>query len=256
MGHKTANAVILDGAEVVASASIIIAGGVDRAARAVLQEVLLRAHVEPGAICAAFATGAGREGVSWAAGHPTEMSCHARGAHWLFPGARTVIDMGAEGIRIMRCDSRGDLVEFVLNDKCAAGTGVFLETVAEMLRVSLDEMGPMSLGASGGLSLTSTCAVFAESEIVAQIHRGSSREEVLRAVHESIAAKVAPLAGRVGVEQQVVLTGGVARNIGIVEALGRHLSMELQVPGEPELAGALGSALLALEWCRASGRVA
>lgn len=255
VGHKTAKAVILDGGTLVARSSVVIAGGVSAAARAILDNVLTLAGMDRGAISRIFATGALREGVAWAAGHPTEMSCHARGAHWLFPGARTVIDMGAEGIRVMRCDARGDLMEFVLNDKCASGTGVFLEIVAEMLRVPLDEMGPLSLGASGGVALTSTCAVFAESEIVAQIHRGSSREEVLRAVNESVASKVVPLSMRVGVEPEVVLTGGVARNVGVVEALRRHLSSGLWVPQEPEIVGALGAALLARDSTRGNGLI-
>lgn len=247
VGHETAKAVILNGGILVARSSMVISGGVSAAARIILDKVLTLAGMDEGAIDRIFATGAQREGVTWAAGHPTEMSCHARGAQWLLPGARTVIDMGAEGIRVMRCDARGDLTEFVINDKCASGTGVFLEIVAEMLRVSLDEMGPLSLAASGGVTLTSTCAVFAESEIVAQIHRGSSRGEVLRAVNESVASKVVPLSMRVGVEPEVVLTGGVARNVGVVEAVRRHLSAELWVPQEPELVGALGAALLAMD---------
>ncbi len=255
VGHKTAKAVILDGGTLVARSSMVIAGGVSAAGRAILEVVLAMARMDHGVVDRIFATGAMREGVTWAAGRPTEMSCHARGAHWLFPGARTVIDMGAEGIRVMRCDPKGDLMEFVLNDKCASGTGVFLEIVAEMLRVPLDQMGPLSLGASGGVALTSTCAVFAESEIVAQIHRGASREDVLRAVNESVASKVIPLSMRVGVEPELVLTGGVARNVGVVEALKRHFSSELWVPQEPELVGALGAALLAMECHRRGGWV-
>src|SRR4030067_3477089 len=146
------------------------------------------------------------------------MFCHLRGAHWFLPAVRTVIDTGAEGIRIRKGDGEGNLAHFVLNDRCAAGTGIFLETVASMMRIPLAEMGLLSLRSSREIFLTSTCAVFGESEIVGQIHRGALREGILRAAHESVASKIAVLTRRIGIEPEGILTGGVARNQGVVDA--------------------------------------
>ena len=247
IGHQGVNVVFLEGATILIQVAMVVAGAVDAAARRAMETAMARADLREERIGRICVTGAGRQGVAHAHGYPTEMLCHARGAHWLFPGARSVIDMGAEGIRILRCDSKGNLIEFVLNDKCASGTGVFLETVAGMLRVPLEEMGPLSLNSTKGLVLTNTCAVFAESEIVAEIHRGASKEDILWGVHDAIAAKISSLSKRVGLEADLVVTGGVARNVGVVEALERHLSLRIAVPEHPEMVGALGAALLATE---------
>jgi predicted CoA-substrate-specific enzyme activase len=245
IGHQGVRVVFLEGGTILTQAAMVLAGSVDAAARTALERATVEAGLRPDQVGRIFVTGAGREGVPFAHGHPTEMLSHARGAHWLFPGARSVIDMGAEGIRILRCDAKGDLTGFVLNDKCASGTGVFLETVAGMLRISLAEMGPLSLCSTRRLVLTSTCAVFAESEIVAEIHRGASREDILWGVHDAIGAKIGSLSTRIGLEPQLILTGGVARNTAVVEALRRHIPLDMAVPQHPEMVGALGAAILA-----------
>lgn len=246
IGHQSVNAVILEDNRIISHATLIIAGEVEAAAKVVFDKVLDQAGMRSNSIKRLFSTGVGREKVSFAQGHPTEMLSHVRGAHRLFPAARTVIDVGAEGSRFLRCDPEGNLTHFVMNDKCASGAGVFLETVAEMMQISLSEMGPLSLGSSKRLVLTTTCAVFAESEIVAQVHRGSSKEDILSGVHESIAAKIAFGSKRAGLEAKLVFTGGVARNIGVVEALEKHLGLDIQVPQDPEITGALGAAILAV----------
>ena len=245
VGHQSINGVILDDQEILTHLSLRLAGEVDASARVAFEKLLGQAKLKPAQVNLLFATGMEREKISIADGHRTEMLCHLRGAHWLFPGVRTVIDTGAEGIRILKGDARGNLTQFVLNDKCAAGTGIFLETVAMMMRVSLEEMGPVSQLSAGNILLTSTCAVFAESEIVGQIHRGTSREDILHAVHESVASRISILAKRIGIEPEVVQTGGVARNLGVVEALKRSLELDIRVPEKPEIMGALGAALLA-----------
>jgi predicted CoA-substrate-specific enzyme activase len=247
IGHQTVQALILEEGQVAAQVGFQLSGGVEATARFALGQVLARRNSADRPVRSVFVTGVGRENAGIARGRPTEMASHARGAQSLIPGARTAIDMGAEGARVLRCDGEGKLSHFILNDKCASGTGVFLETVASMMRVPLGEMGPLSLRASGTLTLTTTCAVFAESEIVAEVHRGTPREEILWAVHDSIAARIAAIARRVGVEAEVVATGGVARNVGIVEALSRHLGLPVRVPRDPEMTGALGAAILAAE---------
>jgi len=245
IGHKSVNVVILDESMVIGNATHIISGEVGVAAKMALQKTLDQEKLTGDKIDRLFATGVGREKVTFADGHRTEMLSHVCGAHYLFPGARTVIDIGAEGSRILRCDSKGNLTNFVLNDKCASGTGIFLEIVAGMLALPLSEIGPISLRSSRKIQLTTTCAVFAESEIVAEIHRESSKEDILRGVNESIVSKIASTIKRVGIEPELVLTGGVACNIGVVNALKGQLDLDVKVPESPEITGALGAAILA-----------
>ena len=245
IGHQSVNAVILDNQQIVSHASRVIAGEVDAAARTVFDGILDQADMSPDRIQRLFATGVGREKVTFADGNHTEMLSHVQGAHRLFPAARTVIDMGAEGSRILRCDRRGNLTNFVMNDKCASGAGVFLETVAEMMQITLSDMGPLSLDSTNKVVLTTTCAVFAESEIVAEVHRGSAKEDILAGVHASIAARLAAVTKRIDLKAELVFTGGVALNIGVVRALEKQLERDIQVPENPEIVGALGAAILA-----------
>ncbi len=245
IGHQNVKGVLLGEQGIMSRITLRLSGEVDTSAKVAYEKLLTQAQLKPSQVDHLFATGLEREKVSLADGNPTEMLCHLKGAHWLFPGARTVLDLGAEGIRILRGDSEGNLTNFLMNDKCAAGTGIFLETVALMMRISLTEMGPLALRSSGKLVLTSTCAVFAESEIVAEIHRGTPLEDILGAVHESIASKIAQLGKRIGLEPEVVFTGGVARSVGIQQALKKHLAPDVKIPEDPDIVGALGAAILA-----------
>jgi (R)-2-hydroxyacyl-CoA dehydratese activating ATPase len=245
IGHESVKVVLLEENQILGQAGFNIAGEVGAAARMAFENLLSQQGISPKQIGYLLTTGVGRGKVPFADSHRTEMLCHVVGAHWLFPKARTVIDLGAEGSRILRGDARGNLTNFLLNDKCAAGAGIFLETVAHMLKLPIDQIGPASLRSSKKVELTSTCAVFAESEIVAEIHRGTAREDILAGVHESIVTKVIANINRVGVEPEVVLTGGVAKNIGMVKAFRRTMQMEVKVPQFPETAGALGAAILA-----------
>jgi (R)-2-hydroxyacyl-CoA dehydratese activating ATPase len=245
IGHQSVNVVLLKDKSMLGQGTFILAGAVETAATAAFEAALKEYNLDYSQIDHIFATGVGREKVPFAHGHRTEMLCQVKGSHSLFPGARTVIDLGAEGSRIMRCDDQGNLTNFLLNDKCASGAGIFLETVAGMVQLPISEIGPASLRSSKKLSLTSTCAVFAESEIVAEIHRGAAKEDILAAVHESIVAKVIAGSQRIGVEPTLVLTGGVARNQGLVETFRRQMGIEVKVPPMPEITGALGAAIMA-----------
>jgi predicted CoA-substrate-specific enzyme activase len=245
IGHMSVNVVILEEDRIVEHRTFVIAGEVGAAAKLAFENTLEQGGIVQSDIASTFATGVGREKVRFADGHRTEMLSHVVGAFRQFPDMRTVIDVGAEGSRILRCDAKGNLANFVLNDKCASGAGVFLETVAGMLATPLSEIGPLSLGSSEKLVLTTTCAVFAESEIVAQIHRGSSAQDILWGVNESIVSKIVTSSKRVGVEPEVALTGGVAWNVGIVEALKGQLGLDVKVPEIPDITGATGAAMLA-----------
>jgi predicted CoA-substrate-specific enzyme activase len=245
IGHQSVNAVILENERILTHTTRIIAGGVETAAQTVFDEALGQTGMQAAGIERLFATGVGREKVAFADGTPTEMLSHVQGSHRLFPAVRTVIDVGAEGSRILRCDSEGNLTNFVMNDKCASGAGVFLETVAKMMQIPLSDLGPFSLDSSNKIVLTTTCAVFAESEIVAEVHRGAAQADILAGVHASIAARIAAVTKRIGIAAQLVFTGGVALNIGVVHALEKQLKLDIQVPKVPEIVGALGAAILA-----------
>ena len=245
IGHQSVNAVILDNNRIISHASRVIAGEVEAAAKTVFDGILDQAGMNAARIERLFATGVGRKKVTFADGNRTEMLSYVKGSHWLFPAARTVIDVGAEGSRILRCDSDGNLTNFVMNDKCASGAGVFLETVAEMMQIPLSKIGPLSLDSSKKIVLTTTCAVFAESEIVAEVHRGSAKEDILAGVHESIAARITSVTKRAGIESELIFAGGVALNIGVVRALEKQLELDIQIPKDPEIVGALGAAILA-----------
>ncbi len=169
----------------------------------------------------------------------------ARGAVFLAPQVRTVIDVGAEEGRAARISGKGRVLDFAVNERCAAGTGAFLEAMARALEVPLEELGPLALQSTRSVPLNAQCVVFAESEMISLIHANIPKADIARAVHQAIADRLASLARRVGVEPTVMLVGGVARNIGLVEVLKNELDTEVIVPEFPESVCALGAALMA-----------
>ncbi len=194
-----------------------------------------------------FATGAGRKEVAEADEVYTEVGADAAGAKYLYSEARTVIDVGAEEGRAIRVDERGKVVDFAINERCAAGAGAFTEAMARALEVPLEELGPLSLTSSKAVPMNAQCAVFAESEVVSLIHAKTEKQDIARAVHDAIADRITSMARRVGVEPEVALIGGVAKNPGFVESLQRDLEVQVLIPEEPEYISALGAALLAAD---------
>jgi predicted CoA-substrate-specific enzyme activase len=178
----------------------------------------------------------------------TELSCHARGVSSIFPNVRTAIDIGGQDAKCLKI-SNGKLIDFVMNDKCAAGTGRFLELTAATLDIPLEEMGDMSLKSTKKIQLSNICTIFAQQEVVALLSRGEKVEDIIAGLHYALASRVATLARRLKIEPDVVLTGGVAKNIGIVTAMKEILGREVLVPDEPLLTGALGAAILARVNC-------
>lgn len=177
----------------------------------------------------------------------SEITCQARGIAHLFGGARTVIDIGGQDSKVIKMLPGGKVADFAMNDKCAAGTGRFLEVMAGALEVRLEEVGDLALGAAGRCNISSFCTVFAESEVVSHVASGASKADILAGVCESVAVRVASMTSRTGLEPEVVFTGGVARNKGVASALARHLCLSLLLPEEPEITAALGAALFARE---------
>jgi len=192
-------------------------------------------------------TGYGRYKITFGNAQMTEITCHARGAAFLCPGTRTVIDMGGQDSKAISIGAKGEVLDFVMNDKCAAGTGRFLANAADVMGISLDEVGPLSLRGKQPVKITTVCTVFVESDILSYLAQGKKPEDILNGVHLAIARRTVSLARRVPIEPHITMTGGVARNLGMVRALEQVLGATLQVSAEAHFTGAIGAALFALE---------
>ena len=192
-------------------------------------------------------TGYGRYKVTFGDAQITEISCHAKGAFYLFPNTTTVIDMGGQDAKGIRVGEGGEVIDFVMNDKCAAGTGRFLANAAEALLLSLDDIGEISMKAKNPVRLTTVCTVFVESDIMSYLAQNKKVEDILGGVHSAIAARTISLVRRVGIEPEITFTGGVSRNIGMVRALEEKLGMKVNVSPDSHFVGALGASLFALE---------
>lgn len=217
-----------------------------RLANRVMDEALGQANLSFGEISYVIATGYGRLNVPFADSQLTELTCHTRGVVSVFPTVRIAIDIGgqdAKGLRI----SDGKLVDFVMNDRCAAGTGRFLEVIADALGLRLEELGNISLKSTNQVKISSTCTVFAQQEVVARISEGVALEDIVAGLHDAIAGRVVRMVRRLKIEPDVVFTGGVAKNIGVVSAMKENLRCEVSVPDDPLISGALGAALLGRE---------
>lgn len=194
------------------------------------------------------ATGYGRVIVPFAHGNITEISCHARGAHCFVPGVSTILDMGGQDCKGIRVNERGEVTNFIMNDKCAGGTGRFMEIIAAILQMPLPEIGPLSLESTEKIPFNTICAVFAKSEAVALMKKGTSKADILSGLHEAISSRVVALLKRVGIEEKFVITGGIAKNVGVVRKVEDKLNgMKATIPPEPQIAGAMGAALFALD---------
>jgi predicted CoA-substrate-specific enzyme activase len=247
IGSASSKALILEHDRVLAHA--IMPTGAEPAASAqrVVEAALDQVDLGLNRMRYIVSTGYGRVIVPFADEEVTELSCHARGAHWLFPGVSTVLDMGGQDCKAIRCDERGRLGDFAMNDKCAAGTGRFLELMADVLQIPLEEIGPLSLEAKGEVRISSTCAVFAKSEVAGLVREGRERREILAGLHEAIAARVFSLLRKVGVEPDFVIAGGIGKNTGVVRRLEAKAGVPALVPPEPQIVGALGAALFAAD---------
>jgi len=248
VGSVTAKAVILDKDRRVLSSSISPTGAMSRnAADKVMSEALAQANLKQSDISHVIATGYGRHRVSFAHNELTEITCHARGANYLFPQARTVIDIGGQDSKVIGLDEQGLVRAFAMNDKCAAGTGRFLEVMARALEVDLDDMGKMSLQSQNDLQVSSVCTVFAESEVISLVADGRDRVDIIAGIHKAITRRIMGLVENVGLREEVVMTGGVAKNIGVVRAIEDALNTTILLPEDPQIVGALGAAIIALE---------
>jgi len=247
-GSTTTKALVMSRDRRVVGSALVPTGADSRKASGfALREALREAAATRETLGFVVATGYGREIAGEAEESLTEITCHARGVHFLLPSVRTLLDIGGQDSKAIRIQGRGRVQDFAMNDKCAAGTGRFLEVMSQTLGIPLEEMGRVSRLAAGQVRVSSMCTVFAESEVVSLVARGEKVPDILNGLHLAVADRVAGLALRVGLEAPAAITGGVARNEGVVRALEERLEMRLLVPREPQLTGCLGAALIALE---------
>jgi len=250
-GSKSAKVLILGDEKVLARVAVLSGFDPKAAATQALDEALKQAGLSMGDLSHVTATGTGKNEVVFATSMITEVGADARAVNVLFPAARTVIDIGAEEGRAIRISPEGKVIDFAINEKCAAGAGTFTETMARTLEVAVEDMGPLSLKSQNAVPMNAQCAVFAESEVVSLIHAKHSKEDIARAVHDAMADRIASMARKIGIEKSIVLVGGMAKNVGFVNSLQRNLKEEILIPENPEYSCALGAALTAAE--RAKG---
>jgi len=248
VGSVSTAAVVVDGGGLVLGRHIVATGArCAHAAGLSLAGALAAASLQRLSIAALIATGYGRDRVDGRTDTVTEITCHARGISALVPDARFLVDIGGQDCKAILLGPGGAVLDFAMNDRCAAGTGRFFESMCRALEIDLDELGSLALSADRAVGVSHVCAVFAESEVIGLLAQGVSKADVAAAVCESAARQVAALANRVGPEEPIALSGGAARNVGFARALERKLGRSVLIPPEPELVGALGAALLALD---------
>ncbi len=252
VGAATAKAVILSDGEIMGYAVIPTGHNVKLSAMEVTQKAIEKAGLimTPEELTMVMSTGYARNVVTFADKSSTEIICHAKGAHYMIPDARTIIDIGGQDSKAIEVDENGNVQNFLMNDKCAAGTGRFLDVMAIVLEAgTVENMGPLSLKSDNPCNITSTCTIFAESEIVSLRAEGRSREDLIAGVHKSISTRVSAMAKRLKIIPNVIFTGGVAKNVGVKKALENTLlgDIHIEVPDEPQIIGALGAAILASE---------
>lgn len=248
VGSTQTKAVLIDEERrIVARALTMTGANVIRAAEGAFQEALRAADVREEEVEYVVGTGYGRYKVTFGNTQVTEISCHGRGAVHMFPATRTVVDMGGQDTKAIRVSPVGEIVDFCMNDKCAAGTGRFLGAASSALDIPLDQLGPTALRGEKPVKISTTCTVFAESEVLSWLGKGKKIEDILLGVHQSIAGRSTGLLRRVGIEEEITFTGGVARNVAMIEALQRSLGHAVNVSEDSHYMGALGAALFALD---------
>jgi len=246
VGSVSTEVVILNSKSNKIESYMIIPTGSDskNAARKAFGDSLRKAGIKSNEIKTIVATGYGRINIPFAGKNITEISCHARGAISTFPDLKTVIDIGGQDSKVIKLED-GNPIDFLMNDKCAAGTGRFLEVMAKALEINLEEFAHIFIKTSDKVDITSTCTVFAESEIVSLIGHGVDKNKIIKGLIYSIADRITSMVERVGLEEPVCMTGGVAKNLGVVKALEEKLGVKINIPDEPQITGALGAAYLA-----------
>jgi benzoyl-CoA reductase subunit D len=247
LGTQSVKAVILKDGEVISCGKAFSGFDPTKAAEQAVGEALKKAKLSLSDVNHITTTGSGMDMAPNANSTISMMGADAKAGVHLFPNARTIIDVGAEEARAVKCDDNGLMVDFIVNERCAAGAGAFIEAMARALEVKLEEMGPLSLKAERASPINATCVIFGESDVVSLIHRQESKPEIARAIFDAMADRVSSMVHRLGVNPDVVLVGGVAKDVGFVASLKRKLGTDVLIPEYPDYSGALGAALVAVK---------
>ncbi|MCD6486060.1 MAG: 2-hydroxyglutaryl-CoA dehydratase [Syntrophobacterales bacterium] len=247
IGSITAKAAVLADNRILGTRVIFTGYNARQAGKNVFDDLLKELGMEASSIEKIVSTGYGRNSVNFVDKAITEIICHGTGAYYLNPEVRSIIDVGGQDSKVLTIDSEGRVKDFAMNDKCAAGTGRFLEVMARALESDLNDFGAKSLKSDSPSKISSICTVFAESEVVSLIAKGEGREDIIAGIHESVASRISSLARRVGVKEPVMMTGGVARNVGVVRALEKELGVSIKVSEFAQVNGAVGAAVMAMK---------
>lgn len=245
-GAKNTKTVILKDGEIIGKGIVLTGFDQAEAVQAALWMAIKDAGVSKNQIIHIGGTGSGARAIEEADVKVNDIKAMAMAAHFFSPNAGTVADVGAEETRAAKCDRKGNVVDFVINERCAAGAGAFLEAMGRALEVPLTEMGDLALSSHRSIALNAQCTIFAESEVIALIHANTEKKDISRAIHDAIAGRIVAMIRRLGVDPEIVIIGGVARNPGFVAALQRDLGVEkIYVPEDPEFGPATGAAVVA-----------
>ena len=248
VGTSTTKAVVMKDDEIFFDIATTATAKLDQTVKKVIEGSLSKAHLAWNDIEYCISTGWGRKTVSYANTNMSEIACHGKGAQWLIPSVRTVVDGGSEGTRVISVDEKGKIIEYITNPKCSAGAGKFLEVMAEVLELNLEDLGPLAQQSKNRAAITSQCSVFAESEVIAHINEGKDLADVVDGINYSIAGRLASLVKGISIKEDVTITGGVAKNISVVKYLGEMLGVDIKmVPADPQIVGAIGATLFARE---------
>ncbi|GAB6274330.1 MAG: acyl-CoA dehydratase activase [Peptococcaceae bacterium] len=245
VGSNTTKVVILKNGEWLGDALVLTGADNRSSSEKALAQAVKAAGIKRTEIMQYVATGYGRINIPFVNRKVTEISCHGRGAHAVFPGTRTVIDIGGQDSKVIRIDESGRVADFIMNDKCAAGTGRFLEVMARALEITLTEMAAIAGKSKNPVTISNTCTVFAESEVISYLAQGLPKEDIIRGLHEAVVDRIESMALRLGIEPDVTMTGGVALNTAIVTSLSKRLKLTILLPPQPQLIGAYGAAVIA-----------
>jgi benzoyl-CoA reductase subunit D len=247
-GAKNTKAVIVKDGEIVGKGSVLTGFDPVKAVENSLNQALASAGLSRDDIEKIGGTGSGKASIKMADRNVNDIKAIAKAAHYFFPRARTVTDVGAEEGRAVKIDERGAVVDFAINEKCAAGAGAFIEAMARALELGLEEIGPLCLTTDKEIPLNAQCAIFAESEVVGLIHAKTSKADISKAIHDAMASRIVSMIRRVGVDEDIVMLGGVGHNPGFVDAVKRELKLEnIYIPEGPEFGSAVGAAIVAAE---------
>jgi predicted CoA-substrate-specific enzyme activase len=253
VGSTQTKAVIIgEDRNIVSRALIDTGANVVKAAEKAFLLALNDGNVREEEVSYVIGTGYGRYKVTFGNTQITEISCHGRGAVQMFPGTRTVLDMGGQDTKAISVSEAGEIVDFCMNDKCAAGTGRFLGAASMALDIPLDDLGPTALNSQKPVKISTTCTVFAETEVLSWLGKGKKIQDILMGVHKSIASRSVSLLRRVGISEEITFTGGVAKNTGMIQVLNETLEKKMNVSEDSHFMGALGAALFALDHIVAS----